>query len=58
MYPGAMPNIRANLFNIVLVVDLSKISTLNFLAGPMLSIINREIPLRFGVVPVADGEDG
>lgn len=58
MYPGALPNIKANLFNVVLVVDLSKISTLNFLAGAVSSIINRDIPLRFGMVPVSESEDG
>ncbi|KJA25590.1 glycosyltransferase family 24 protein [Hypholoma sublateritium FD-334 SS-4] len=58
MYPGALPNIKANLFNVILVVDLSKISTLNFLAGAVSSIINRDIPLRFGMVPVSDSDDG
>ena len=58
MYPGALPNVKANLFNVILVVDLSKISTLNFLAGAVSSIINRDIPLRFGMVPVSDSEDG
>lgn len=58
MYPGAMPSIKANLFNIVLIVDLSQISSLNFIVGPMSNIINRDLPLRFGLVPVAETEDG
>lgn len=58
MYPGAMPSIKANLFNIVLILDLSQTVSLNFLAGPVTSIINRDLPLRFGLVPTAETEDG
>jgi len=58
MYPGAMPNARLNLFNVVLVLDLSRIQALNFLVGPMSGIINRNIPIRFGLVPSTESEDG
>ncbi|KAJ3505081.1 hypothetical protein NLJ89_g7601 [Agrocybe chaxingu] len=58
MYPGMLPSIKANLFNVVLTLDLSKMSSLNFLAGPMSNIINREFPLRFGLVPLGDDEAG
>ncbi|KAF9478976.1 hypothetical protein BDN70DRAFT_807681 [Pholiota conissans] len=58
MYPGAMPSVRANLFNVILIVDLSRIQTLNFIAGPMSSIIDRSLPLRFGLVPLAETEEG
>ncbi|KAF9530297.1 UDP-glucose:glycoprotein glucosyltransferase-domain-containing protein [Crepidotus variabilis] len=58
MYPGAMPSVRLNLFNIVLVLDLSQLASLNFIAGPMSSIINRDFPLRFGLVPIAETKDG
>jgi UDP-glucose:glycoprotein glucosyltransferase len=53
-----MPNIRLNLFNVVLVLNLSRIQALNLLVGPMSTIINRNIPLRFGVIPGAESEDG
>ena len=58
MYPGAMPSIKANLFNVVLVLDLSQISALNLIAGPVTNIINRDLPLRFGIMPIAETEDG
>lgn len=58
MYPGAMPSIKANLFNVVLILDLSQIPALNLISGPMQNIINREFPLRFGLVPVAETQDG
>ena len=58
MYPGAMPNVRLNLFNVVLVLDLSRIQTLKLLVGTMSTLINRGIPLRFGLVPGTESEDG
>ena len=58
MYPGAMPSVRLNLFNVVLVLDLSRIQALNLLVGPMSTIIDRNIPLRFGLVPSTESEDG
>lgn len=53
-----MPSIKANLFNVVLILDLSKISALNFIGGPMTNIISRDFPLRFGLVPVVETEEG
>ncbi|KIM46645.1 glycosyltransferase family 24 protein [Hebeloma cylindrosporum] len=58
IYPGAMPSVKANLFNVVLILDLSQMPALNFISGPMQNIISREFPLRFGLVPVAETQDG
>ena len=58
MYPGALPGIKANLFNVVLVLDLSLTTSLNFISGPMSNILNRDLPIRFGVVPQVESEDG
>ncbi|KAF8155695.1 UDP-glucose:glycoprotein glucosyltransferase-domain-containing protein [Crassisporium funariophilum] len=58
MYPGAMPTVKANLFNIILILDLSQTSSMNFIGGPMANILNRDLPLRFGLVPVAETEEG
>jgi hypothetical protein len=58
MYPGQFPNVRHNLFNIVLVVDLSQTSALQFIAGSLSSIVNRGFPFRFGVVPIMENEEG
>ncbi|KAF8633145.1 hypothetical protein AX17_004646 [Amanita inopinata Kibby_2008] len=57
MYPGQFPAIRRNLFNIVLVLDLSRPSSLQFLAGTMRNIIERGLPFRFGLVPAVDGSE-
>lgn len=58
MYPGQFPNVKRNLFNIVLVLDLSQTTSLNFIAGPMANILNRSFPLRFGLVPIVETGDG
>jgi UDP-glucose:glycoprotein glucosyltransferase len=59
MYPGQLPNVKLNLFNIVLVLDFTNVQSLQFVTGPMANIVNRNYPLRFGVVPiVAGGGDG
>lgn len=58
MFPGALPAIKANLFNVVLVLDLSHTSSLNFISGPMSNILNRDLPIRFGVVPQVESADG
>ncbi|KAF8631762.1 hypothetical protein AX15_002201 [Amanita polypyramis BW_CC] len=57
MYPGQFPTVRRNLFNIVLILDLSKLPSLHFLAGTMSNIIERGIPFRFGLVPSTTSEE-
>ncbi|EPQ50934.1 hypothetical protein GLOTRDRAFT_82068 [Gloeophyllum trabeum ATCC 11539] len=58
IYPGSFHNIKLNLWNVVLVVDLSQSSSLNFLVGTVSNIIQRNFPFRFGVVPVVETEEG
>ncbi|EJC97612.1 uncharacterized protein FOMMEDRAFT_171561 [Fomitiporia mediterranea MF3/22] len=58
LYPGQFHNVRQNLINVVLVADLSQMSSLNFIAGPVSNIISRNFPIRFGVVPSAETEEG
>ena len=58
MYPGQFPSIKGNLFNVVLALDLSQTANLHFIVGPMSNILERNIPFRFGVVPIAETEDG
>ena len=58
MYPGQFPSIKGNLFNVVLALDLSQASNLHFIVGPMSNILEKNIPFRFGVAPIAETEDG
>jgi len=57
MYPGQFPSVKANLFNVILVLDLSKTSSVNFIAGAMANILERNFPFRFGLVPVVETEE-
>lgn len=58
MFPGQFPNYRGNLFNVVIVADLSQTSSLHFLATTASAIIARGFPFRWGIVPLAETEDG
>ncbi|KII87653.1 glycosyltransferase family 24 protein [Plicaturopsis crispa FD-325 SS-3] len=51
MYPGQFHQIRLNIFNVVVSVDLSQTSSLHFVAGTVSNIINRSFPFRWGIVP-------
>lgn len=58
MYPGQLPSLKLNLFNVVLAVDLSQTSSLNFIGTAISNIIDRQFPFRFGVVPIVETEGG
>ncbi|KAF7345254.1 hypothetical protein MSAN_01902000 [Mycena sanguinolenta] len=58
LYPGQFHNVKLNLFNVVLVLDLSQPASINTVTGPVASIISRSFPFRFGIVPLAETEDG
>ena len=53
-----MPNVRRNVFNAVLVLDLTQSTTLNLIAGTLNAFITRGVPLRFGIVPSVETEEG
>lgn len=57
-YPGQLPSLRLNLFNIVLVLDLSKTSALNFMGAAISPLIMRGFPFRWGVVPAVESTEG
>ncbi len=58
MYPGQLPNLKLNIFNVVVVADLSQSSALNFIAGAVSNIIQRNFPFRWGIVPIIETEEG
>ncbi|KAJ7787643.1 hypothetical protein B0H14DRAFT_2952377, partial [Mycena olivaceomarginata] len=58
LYPGQFHNIRLNLFNIVLVLDLSRSAALHTLTDAVANIVTRGLPFRFGVVPLRETEEG
>jgi len=58
MYPGQLPSVKLNLFNVIIALDLSQTSSLNFLTGAVFNIIDRNFPVRFGLVPIVETEEG
>lgn len=56
-YPGSIPPVAINAFQVVVPVDLSQLDDVA-LTGQLLSLIERGIPVRFGIVPVIVSEDG
>ncbi|PFH48143.1 glycosyltransferase family 24 protein [Amanita thiersii Skay4041] len=58
MYPGSFPAVRRNLFNIILIMDFTKTQSLQFISGTMVNIVDRGLPLRFGLVPSIDTPEG
>ncbi|KAG6918623.1 hypothetical protein DXG01_013034 [Tephrocybe rancida] len=56
VYHG-IPSVKYNVFNVILILDLSQANSLAFIAGQMANLIDRNIPLRFGLVPISETED-
>ncbi|GJN71657.1 hypothetical protein PLICBS_005725 [Purpureocillium lilacinum] len=49
-YPGQMPPIGLNIFNLIIPADISRPDDIQFLSQ-VISIMSRGIPIRFGIVP-------
>ena len=58
MYPGQFPTLKLNMFNVVLAVDLSQLSSIDFIASTVQALVNRGMPFRWGVAPLVETEDG
>jgi UDP-glucose:glycoprotein glucosyltransferase len=58
MYPGQIPTVRRNMFNAVLVFDLARPSSLRFITDTLTMLIDRLFPVRFGIVPIVETEEG
>ena len=58
MYPGQMPQVRRNLVNVVLALDLSKRDNHAILSDNIATFISRGVGIRFGTVPLLqEGEE-
>ncbi|KAI1483752.1 glycosyltransferase family 24 protein [Daldinia eschscholtzii] len=51
-YPGQIPPIRKDIFNLVVPVDLSKPEDLSLVVEQLQTFIKRLLPIRFGLVPL------
>lgn len=51
-YPGQIPSIRKDIFNMIVPVDLTKSEDLTLIAEQLHAFIKRLLPVRFGLVPL------
>jgi UDP-glucose:glycoprotein glucosyltransferase len=58
LHAGQFHNIRLNVFNAVLVLDLSRPAALYTLTGAVANIVAQGLPFRLGVVPLEETEEG
>ncbi len=57
LYPGQAPTIRRNMYNVVVILDLSRPSSLRFITNTLSMLIDRLFPVRFGIVSIVESED-
>ena len=57
MYPGQAPTVRRNMYNVVLVLDLARPSSLDFISHTLSMLIDHSYPVRFGIVPIVETEE-
>jgi UDP-glucose:glycoprotein glucosyltransferase len=51
-FPGQLPSVRRDIFNLVVPVDLSNLEDIELVVEQMQSFVKRKLPLRFGIVPI------
>ena len=50
--PGQLPQVRRDIFNLIVPVDFSKLSDLQLIVDQLLGFVKRLVPIRFGLVPL------
>ncbi|KFZ10625.1 hypothetical protein V501_05095 [Pseudogymnoascus sp. VKM F-4519 (FW-2642)] len=53
-YPGQLPQVRKDLFNLVFPVDLSNLEDVELVVTQLSEFVKRALPLRFGLVPLTN----
>src|SRR5580700_2506696 len=51
-FPGQLPSVRRDIFNLVVPVDLSNLEDIELVVEQIQSFVKRKLPLRFGIVPI------
>lgn len=51
MYPGSFPQIRRNIFNVILAIDLHQIDAVKFLSETV-QMASSKVAIRWGIVPI------
>ncbi|KAK7747781.1 killer toxin resistant protein [Diatrype stigma] len=52
-YPGQIPPIAKDVFNVIIPVDFSNLDDLSMITEQIQAFIKRQLPIRFGLVPIA-----
>ncbi|WWC85342.1 uncharacterized protein L201_000205 [Kwoniella dendrophila CBS 6074] len=52
VYPGQFHTVRKNTWNLIFVLDLAQVSSLDIIANAVTPMIQRGLPIRFGIVPM------
>ena len=55
-YPGQLPQVRRDIFNLVVPVDLSLVGDVELVIEQLFSFVKRKLPLRFGLVMLTPTE--
>ncbi|KFY30019.1 hypothetical protein V494_08322 [Pseudogymnoascus sp. VKM F-4513 (FW-928)] len=55
-YPGQLPQVRKDLFNLVFPVDLSNLQDVELVVTQLSDFVKRALPLRFGLVPLTNSD--
>lgn len=57
MYPGQIPPIAKDVFNVVVPVDFSRPGDISLVVETIQGFIQRQLPIRFGLVPITTTKD-
>ena len=55
-YPGQLPQVRKDIHNVIVPVDLHNIHDLDLVVNTLQTLIRRSFPIRIGLVPAGTGE--
>lgn len=51
-YPGQLPQVRRDMHNVIVPVDLNKIQDLDLVVNTLQTLVKRSYPIRIGILPV------
>ncbi|KAF4554549.1 Glucosyltransferase-like protein [Elsinoe fawcettii] len=57
MFPGQLPAVRKDLHNVVMPVDFSNKTDVELILENLQNYVKRKVPIRFGLVPLANGPE-
>ncbi|KAI8384821.1 UDP-glucose:glycoprotein glucosyltransferase-domain-containing protein [Radiomyces spectabilis] len=57
VYPGQLRAIRRNVYNLLMIEDLSTLTSLNRIKDDIQHMIKQGTPIRFGIMPLVDADE-